>query len=95
MIERKDLLAFNFYKKEKFTGSFCGMRYLIGKEQNDGVDLFAVFTWRGPYGFAATTEEKEKKLFAFTEESLEEITAYLNQVYEKNFSSLPSAPSVL
>ena len=32
MIERKDFLALNFYKKEKFTGSYKNMHYRISKE---------------------------------------------------------------
>ena len=79
MIQRKDLLSFDFYKKEKFTGSFCGMRYLIEKEED--TEQFAVYTWPGPYSFAATQEKKEKAVFPFAKESLTEITDYLNQVY--------------
>ena len=82
MIERKDLLAFDFYKKERFTGSFCGMRYRIEKTGEDDNVQFAVFTWPGPYGFEATKEEKEEKRFPFVKESLEEIADYLNRVYE-------------
>lgn len=32
MITYDDILNINFYKKEKFTGSFQGMRYLIEKK---------------------------------------------------------------
>lgn len=31
MITNEDILNMNFYKKEKFTGSYLGMRYLIQK----------------------------------------------------------------
>lgn len=85
MIQRKDLLTFQFYKKEKFTGSFLGMRYLIRKETFDDSDLFAVFTWFGLYSFPATPEqEKTKKTFPFKEESLNEITDYLNDIYRSH-----------
>ena len=40
MIKRKDLLAFNFYKKEKFTGSYHGMRYLIQKAEEGEENIF-------------------------------------------------------
>ncbi len=83
MIHRNDLLTFNFYKKERFTGSFCGMRYLIQKEAEDDTEVFAVFTWPGPYNFASTADDlKVKKTFPFREESLEEIAEYLNHVYK-------------
>lgn len=81
MIQRRDLLTFHFYKKEKFTGSCCGMRYLIQKEQNGDTEVFAVYSWPGPYNFAVTPKEaKVKKEFPFAEQSLEEITDYLNDV---------------
>ena len=84
MIQRKDLLTFQFYKKEKFTGSCCGTRYLIQKEQNGDEDIFAVYTWPGPYNFAVTAKElKVRKEFLFAELSLEEITDYLNLVCKK------------
>ena len=31
MITNEDILNMNFYKKERFTGSYRGMRYLIRK----------------------------------------------------------------
>ena len=85
MIQRKDLLTFQFYKKEKFTGSFRGMRYLIQKESSDETDLFAVYVWFGLYSFSATPEtEKTKKTFPFAEESLADIAKYLNDFYIRN-----------
>lgn len=84
MVLRKDLLTFHFYQKEKFTGSYRGMRYLIQKETEEKETVFAVFTWPGPYNFAATPEEqKTKKTFPFTEEALDQIVKYLNRIYEK------------
>lgn len=86
MIQRNDLLTFNFYKKEKFTGSLQGMRYLIQKETEGEEAAFAVFTWPGPYNFAATPDEmKKKRKFPFEEASLERIAEYLNGVYEDMF----------
>lgn len=86
MIERSDLLAFHFYKKEKFTGSYCGMRYLIEKTTEGEAELFAVYTWPQPYNFEATLQEdKCRKTFPFTAESLEEITDYLNRIYENGY----------
>ncbi len=82
MIERNDLLTFQFYKKEKFTGSFLGMRYLIQREKEGEEEVFAVFVWPGPYNFAATSDNlKTKKTFPFQEESLQNIVCYLNDAY--------------
>lgn len=90
MIERKDLLAFNFYKKENFTGSYCGMRYLIKKSTENDSDCFSVFTWPGPYNFASTAEElRTEKQFPFTEDALNDITNYLNATYEAKKDNWP------
>ena len=91
MIQKKDLLAFDFYKKEKFTGSFCGMRYLIEKEEEGDAGQFAVYTWPGPYSFGATQKKKDKQVFPFAEESLDKIADYLNQMYAKGKDTLYSA----
>ena len=42
MITPEDVLNLNFYKKEKFTGSYKGMRYLIQKdhEEESDTDIF-------------------------------------------------------
>lgn len=94
MIQRNDLLAFNFYKKEKFTGSYLGMRYLIQKTTENGADYFSVATWPGPYNFASTDETlRTVKLFPFTEDSLQDVTGYLNQVYEEGKAEWPSGIS--
>lgn len=83
MIERADLLSFPFYKKEQFTGSFQGMRYLIRKASGEDEDMFEVFTWPGPYNFASTEENKKvRKTFPFAADSLDLITRYLNDTFE-------------
>ena len=42
MITNEDILNMNFYKKERFTGSYRGMRYLIRKAsvREDDADAF-------------------------------------------------------
>ena len=67
MIQNDDILNMNFYKKEKFTGSYQGMRYLIQKDQEEDAedenvkhDIFRVTIWPGPYNFASTAEGKEQ-----------------------------------
>ena len=75
MITNDDILNMNFYKKEKFTGSYQGMRYLIKKDTvpaddtdtsgtaSDAApaqtDVFHVTIWPGPYNFASTDDTKK------------------------------------
>ncbi len=91
MIKTTDLLSFNFYKKEKFTGSYKGMRYLIQKNSENEEDVFEIFTWPGPYNFASTHEDKKtRKTFPFQQESLNLIAEYLNNTYKARQDSWPT-----
>lgn len=78
MIEK--MLPFQFIKKSPFYGSYQGMNYrILGK----GGELEAC-AFPGPYNFAHTPEEqKEYRMFAFSEEGYEEAIAWLNEKYQK------------
>lgn len=91
MIERNDLLAFDFYKKEKFSGSFRGMRYRIEKKTDGEVKSFLVTSWPGPYNYVSTEDAlKTCREFPFEEGQLQDITNYLNQVYENGIENWPA-----
>ncbi len=81
MIQNDDILNMNFYKKEKFTGSYQGMRYLIQKAQSeDESDIFRVTIWPGPYNFASTADDlKSSATFPFTPEGKEQVVSWLNE----------------
>lgn len=80
MITNDDILNMNFYKKEKFTGSYCGMHYLIKKDTEASADIFRATIWPGPYNFAATPDEKKQsETFPFTPEGKEQVVAWLNE----------------
>ncbi len=86
MIEQKQLLSINYYKKGKpFTGSDRGMRFRIVKEADSegGEDCFLISVWEEPYCFEATPrEEIIDKRVPFTEEEFERIAVYLNEIRE-------------
>ena len=87
MIQNDDILNMNFYKKEKFTGSYQGMRYLIQKDQEEDAedenvkhDIFRVTIWPGPYNFASTADDlKSSAVFPFTPEGKEQVVGWLNE----------------
>ena len=61
MITTEDVLSLNFYKKEKFTGSYRGMRYLLEKSKDEeDADIFRCHIWPGPYNYASTPDEKKR-----------------------------------
>lgn len=73
------------YVKGTYSGSLCGMRYLIcSKVMEDKSRVLSLCIWPEPYGFSVTSEElKEFFQFDFTEEGLEALEQKLNEVYEQ------------
>lgn len=80
MVRRIDLMALNFYKKEPLTGSLSGMRYrisLTGEEENSEL---SVVVYPDEVCFEKTDESKKQYYsFPFSEEGLQQITAFLNE----------------
>ena len=87
MLERKEILSLEVYKKSPFHGSYKGVRYRIEKEEdeNEKVKLKCT-TWPEPYSFEATDEEQMEYYYAsFDEEGLEDIVDHINTLsYTKN-----------
>ena len=90
MIERKRLLALDYYKKEHFSGSDAGrsMRYRIERivPGEDAEPLFRATVWPEPYSYEAT----DPSLFItheepFSEEGLCAIADWMNT---QSFNSL-------
>ena len=90
MITNDDILNMNFYKKEKFTGSYLGMRYLIQKDSVESeaaegkdpvkTDIFRATNWPGPYNYATTPDEKKtSRTFPFTPEGKQQVVDWLNE----------------
>jgi hypothetical protein len=84
MITRSEFLSLNFVKKEDFTGSHKGLRFLLRQEAVEDEKKLRVFIWSEPLGFAATPdEEKKSELFEFSEEGLLAAIAWMNANYEE------------
>lgn len=84
MLEIKDFMPINYLKKEKFTGSYQGMRYRMEKREQEGEETcLAVTVWPEPYGYDATPEEqREEKLFSFDADGIAQGVEWINQRYE-------------
>ena len=78
MIKREDLLTLNFYKKEKFTGSFKGMRYRVEKTEEG----LKATVWPEPMNYANTPDEqKTEATFSFDENGLCQAADWLSSQY--------------
>ena len=84
MIERKRLLALDFYKKEHFSGSDSerSLRYRVERivPEDDGDPIFRATVWPEPYSYECT----DPALFLtcdapFSEDGLETLVAWMNE----------------
>lgn len=83
MLTRADFLSLNFVKKEDYTGSYKGLRYMLRQEAVKDEKKLRVYIWPEPFGYEATPEEKKlSELFAFTEEGMEQAITWMNERYE-------------
>ena len=99
MITAEDILNLNFYKKERFTGSYLGMRYLIQKEKDgdgeDATDCLCAYAWPGPYIFSNTPDEKKVSArFPFSDEGRHQVVDWLNDLYECRKDEWPRSITV-
>lgn len=82
MIEETDILSLNFLKKQAFTGSFRGMRYILYKVEEENQAL-AAEVWPQPYCYEAAPEEiRTRQDFPFTDEGRLAAISWLNERYE-------------
>ncbi len=82
MLSREDFLSLNFVKKEDFTGSHRGMRFMLHQETVDDEKKLKVYIWSEPFGFEATPDEgKISALFEFSEAGLGEAIDWMNENY--------------
>ena len=82
-ISLKGKFSLELIKKERFAGSFCGMRFMLMME--DGKMKATVYP--EPYCWEATPkEQKESELFPHTKEGIDEMVAWLNQKYREEYA---------
>ena len=82
MLTRDDFLSLNFVKKEDFTGSHQGMRFMLHQETVEEEKKLKVYVWSEPFCFDATPDEQKlSELFAFSEEGLSQAINWMNEQY--------------
>lgn len=83
MLNKKDFQIFNYVKKEEYTGSTDGMRYML-KKKTEGEDTFLeVIIWPEPLGYAKTPEnKKQRRDFTFSNDGLEEAVDWINDQWK-------------
>lgn len=82
MIDKEKFHVFNYVKKEEYSASMDGMRYMLKKKDTQEGARLEVIIWPEPYCFAKTPEDKKQRVeFAFSSEGVMEAADWLNMQY--------------
>ncbi|MDE6203957.1 MAG: hypothetical protein K2G19_10840, partial [Lachnospiraceae bacterium] len=67
MIEKEKFHVLNYIKKEEYTASMGGMRYMLKKKDCEEAAKLDTVIWPEPYCYARPPEEKKQRMeFEFT-----------------------------
>lgn len=79
MLDVRDVLSLEFYKKSPFYGSYKGIRYRIERIDEGEKAALKCTTWPEPYGYESTDEKLMEYYEAdFTDEGLKDIVSHIN-----------------
>ncbi len=82
MIDKETFHPLNYIKKEEYSGSMDGMRYMLKKIKKEEDDAILVTIWPEPFGIHATPEEeKTTTTVPLTNEGVSEAADWLNEQY--------------
>lgn len=82
MIEKDKFHVLNYVKKEEYSASMEGMRYMLRKKESGDGDVLEVIIWPEPYCYAKTDEEKKLRIeFPFSAEGAMQAADWLNEQY--------------
>lgn len=82
MIDKR-LVPFGGLKKEPFSGSHHGMRYLLAGDDGKNSTTFTAYVYPEPWCFEQTPEDqKESATFPLSEEGMDQAMAWLNERFE-------------
>ena len=85
MIRREDLLALDFYKREKFTGSHKGMRYRVELQGEKPDFKLKATVWAEPYAYDYTDDDKKTaEEFEYSQDGMNQVTDWLNEQYNQH-----------
>ncbi|MBR3104641.1 MAG: hypothetical protein IKH46_12560 [Lachnospiraceae bacterium] len=72
-------IRLNYIKKERYTGSNDGMRFMLEKKSAEGEeDRILVCLWPEPYSYEKTGEDQKRfREFPFTEDGLQSAVSYI------------------
>ena len=86
MLDRAEYMPLQYMVKQRWSGSYSGMRFLFQKqtvEVNEKTEeVLEVIYWKEPYSYECTAEdEKTRQQFPLTEEGREAAITWLEEEY--------------
>ena len=83
MLDKKTFHPLNYIKKEEYSGSMEGMRYLLKRVKSGEEDIIRVTIWPEPFNLLHTPENlKESIEVPLTTEGVERAADWINERYE-------------
>lgn len=83
MIDKETFQVLNYVKKEEYTGSMEGMRYMLRKKTEGEQTVLEVILWPEPFGYGKTPEQKKQRaVFPLNAEGLGQAVDWMNVQYE-------------
>lgn len=83
MLEKEDFHPLNYIKKEEYSGSMSGMRYMLKKSNDGEADVIKVIIWPEPMNLLKTPENLKDILeVPLTADGVEQAREWLNEQYE-------------
>ena len=83
MLEKETFHPLNYIKKEEYSGSMEGMRYMLKKCRSGEEDIIRVTVWPEPLNLVKTPEDLKVTLDdPLTAEGVEQARQWLNERHE-------------
>lgn len=83
MIEKEKFQVLNYVKKEDYTGSMDGMRYMLRKKTTGEESCLEVLLWPEPFCYGKTPKERKlRNEFPLSQHGLEQAIDWMNGQYE-------------
>lgn len=83
VIDKETFHVLNYVKKEEYTGSMDGMRYMLKKKVSGEKTELEVVLWPEPFGYGKTPEQKKQRaVFPLSDEGLAQAVDWMNEQYE-------------
>lgn len=83
MLDKETFHPLNYIKKEEYSGSMGGMRYMLKRSKSGEEDIIRVTIWPEPLNLIKTPENlRETTNVPLTAEGVEQARKWLNEQYE-------------